>query len=323
MEIATLILLTYNQENFVEQSVRSALKQDYYPLRIIISDDASSDSTAAITQDIIHSYKGNHEVVFQRNLSNLGFVDHFNKVVKSVNSRYIVYAAGDDISYPNRASALIQALSTTKAMLAHSDVNLIDFAGKPVVPYVRSGKIAQEILMNSTRAAASMSLHIGASAAFDKQLFEKYGPISEGCLEDLILGYRASLENSVVYIPRPLLKYRIGNGISQLNEWQGSVDKWKLVRLQILHRERYVLEQRISDNLKHYCGIDNSLEKKILCKEVAERRVRINAITMKKIKYFYTHKSSPLQAIKVLCSEKVRQRKVKNVSNRTRVQANS
>ena len=39
----TLFLLCYNQEEFIEESVASVLSQDYKNLRVVISDDNSSE----------------------------------------------------------------------------------------------------------------------------------------------------------------------------------------------------------------------------------------------------------------------------------------
>ena len=43
--LASIILLTYKQEAFVEEALRSLLGQDWPNFEIIISDDASPDGT--------------------------------------------------------------------------------------------------------------------------------------------------------------------------------------------------------------------------------------------------------------------------------------
>ena len=60
-------LISYNQENFIRDAIESALKQDYHPLEIIISDDNSSDRTFEIAEQIVTEYKGTHSVILNQN----------------------------------------------------------------------------------------------------------------------------------------------------------------------------------------------------------------------------------------------------------------
>ena len=41
----TFVLLAYNQEKYIREAVDGALAQTYHPLKIILSDDCSSDRT--------------------------------------------------------------------------------------------------------------------------------------------------------------------------------------------------------------------------------------------------------------------------------------
>ena len=44
-EIISVIIPTYNREKLVIEAIKSAIKQTYRPLEIIIIDDGSSDKT--------------------------------------------------------------------------------------------------------------------------------------------------------------------------------------------------------------------------------------------------------------------------------------
>ena len=50
---ASLILLTYNQQSSVAAAIKAALAQECVPIEIILSDDASSDGTFEILQNVI------------------------------------------------------------------------------------------------------------------------------------------------------------------------------------------------------------------------------------------------------------------------------
>ena len=47
-ELVTIILPVYNGEKYIEQMLNSIYLQDYRPIEVIISDDASKDKTVRI-----------------------------------------------------------------------------------------------------------------------------------------------------------------------------------------------------------------------------------------------------------------------------------
>ena len=56
--VISVIFLTYNQESYVRQALRSVLNQDYDDYEIIIGDDDSSDGTPGIIQSEVEGYRG-------------------------------------------------------------------------------------------------------------------------------------------------------------------------------------------------------------------------------------------------------------------------
>ena len=76
--LATLIMLTFRQQDFVRAAVESALAQTYEPLEIIISDDCSDDETFSIIESVVAEHRGPHQVSCYRNQVNLGLIEHVN-----------------------------------------------------------------------------------------------------------------------------------------------------------------------------------------------------------------------------------------------------
>ena len=68
----TLAILAYNQEQFVDSAVRSALAQVCEPIEILVSDDCSSDGTFDRIQQLVGEYRGPHRAIARRNPENLG-----------------------------------------------------------------------------------------------------------------------------------------------------------------------------------------------------------------------------------------------------------
>ena len=100
--LVTFALFAYNQEEYIRDAIQGALSQTYSPLQIILSDDNSSDNTFTIMQEIASQYKGPHQITLNRNQSNQGIGGHINKLMLLTKGEFIVIAAGDDISMPER-----------------------------------------------------------------------------------------------------------------------------------------------------------------------------------------------------------------------------
>ena len=241
----TALVLTYNQEDCIEEAIRSVVGQTLQPDEILVSDDCSADATYERAQNVVYdlvsagAFKGTFRL--NKNKENLGFIPHFNWAVQECSGEFILYNAGDDTSMPDRLEVFLKAYeqqNSPKYFLGHSSVQI---KGGPQdggiwVPPIEQAKFPIERLANSS------ALHIGAAQCFTKSLFDDFGPIRfNDAYEDLILGFRALLTDAYWYSPRPLLTYRVGG----LTFWQKNT--WEKKR----QRYEVVLSQRSLDALKH------------------------------------------------------------------------
>lgn len=213
--LVTFALFAYNQEKFIREAVEAALAQDYEPLEIILSDDASDDRTFEIMHEMASDYSGPHIIKLNRNTTNLGIAAHLNSLMKMVGSDFVVVAAGDDISFPARTSESVKCwlASSRKALSIHSSALEIDGQGE-LTGKVRRGGENKEL--NDPGAHASHNIGVlGAAHAWDMRLIREFPPILSTIVnEDIILPSRAALVGSVFYIDRPLVKYRTSIGVS-------------------------------------------------------------------------------------------------------------
>lgn len=76
-ELISFFALTYNQEKYIEESLKGLLSQTYSPLEIIISDDCSTDKTFEIIKKVVSDYKGTNKILINRNEKNLGLIKTF------------------------------------------------------------------------------------------------------------------------------------------------------------------------------------------------------------------------------------------------------
>jgi glycosyltransferase involved in cell wall biosynthesis len=210
--LISFALFTYNQEQFIQEAVESALSQTYSPLEIILSDDCSSDLTFEIMKGIIKNYQGPHKIILNRNEQNLGIGAHVNKIYELSSGELIVMAAGDDISDPERVKIIYQVWQKSgfKDISIYSAVIPVDKNGREIKTIYDHASIApahfsslQEVIKNDDCAV------LGASQAVSKKLFENFPPLDKRIFrEDNVLSFRALLSDGIFFIERPLVRYR-------------------------------------------------------------------------------------------------------------------
>jgi len=96
----SVFMITYNQEDLIDEAIQSIIKQTVLPYEIVVSDDCSHDTT----WDILLKYKEKYPDLFKiyRNEKNLGIHPNFNKVIKLCNGDVISGLAGDDFYESNQ-----------------------------------------------------------------------------------------------------------------------------------------------------------------------------------------------------------------------------
>ncbi len=211
----SLILLAYNQEAYIREAVSSCLRQETrHPIEIVLSDDASSDSTFEIISRLAAEYAGPHKVVARRNPTNLGIGAHVNACIAHSSGELIVFAAGDDISRPERVQRLVDKWEETgrKVDLLTSDLVQIDAAGAEISLLQTSDLSLWD---SPEKWIRKRPFVIGAAHATTRRLHEIFGDFGPKVVqEDQLLSFRACLQAGGAKINEPLVHYRVG-GISQ------------------------------------------------------------------------------------------------------------
>ena len=81
MEQIDVLLATYNGEKYLKEQIESILNQTYSNIRLIISDDGSTDNT----REIIKEYKQKDKrVVYYFQENNLGYIKNFEFLLTKV-----------------------------------------------------------------------------------------------------------------------------------------------------------------------------------------------------------------------------------------------
>lgn len=212
---ATMLLISYNQENYIEQALSAALAQDYGNLEIVVSDDASTDGTYERILSFCKNYTGPHRLVLNRNEYNLGIGANLSKAVSLSSGELFFITAGDDISLPDRVSRVVQF------WMDHDQQH--DLIACYLLDMDENGVIGQEIRIADLSAYRSLDdwavnpPHvIGAAQAWTARLFEYFGGIPAGVVgEDMVMAFRAVGLGTAITYPHPVIQYRRGGLTTQ------------------------------------------------------------------------------------------------------------
>jgi glycosyltransferase involved in cell wall biosynthesis len=102
----SVCVITYNQENFISQTLESILSQKHdFSWELLVGDDCSSDGTRKIIQEYAEKFPEIVRPIF--NEKNLGLVKNFFSVMKNARGKYIMECAGDDWWLPGKAKTQI------------------------------------------------------------------------------------------------------------------------------------------------------------------------------------------------------------------------
>lgn len=97
--LISILIPTYNVEEFVEEAILSIINQTYKNLEIIIVDDASTDNTFSILKKL---EKKDLRIKLFRNNKNSKIAETLNFAFQQSTGQYIGRMDGDDISLPNK-----------------------------------------------------------------------------------------------------------------------------------------------------------------------------------------------------------------------------
>jgi glycosyltransferase involved in cell wall biosynthesis len=212
--LVTFVVLAYNQEQFIRESLEGAFSQTYSPMEIILSDDHSTDRTFEIMKKMAANYQGPHQIVLNQNLSNLGIIGHVNLVFEMATGEIIVGSAGDDFSIPERTETIVAEFVDPQVMAVSSHLQILTENGESL--QVTSDMEILKVIHQSEKHNHLRKIIRGeggwlqgAGAAYRKNLLKKYGPLpAMSYAEDVMMSYLALLEGEMRVIQLPLVKYR-------------------------------------------------------------------------------------------------------------------
>jgi len=131
--VLTIGVPVYNGERFLADALESLLAQDFTDFRLIVSDNASTDTTGQIAASFAARDPRVSVVTHEVNIGGPG---NFTSLVALATTPFFKWAAADDLCAPTFVSRCMQALGEhPEAVLAYPRTVLIDEHGTPIADY--------------------------------------------------------------------------------------------------------------------------------------------------------------------------------------------
>lgn len=123
--LVSIVVPSFNQGQFIGDTIRSILSQDYRPIEIHVIDGASTDNTV----EVLKSFGDVPELNWCSE-PDRGVVEAVNKGFARVNGDIIGIQSSDDMYLPNAIATMVQALTSRPDHgLVYADMETVDADG--------------------------------------------------------------------------------------------------------------------------------------------------------------------------------------------------
>jgi glycosyltransferase involved in cell wall biosynthesis len=203
----SVVITSYNQEDFLPDAIESVLRQTVLPHEIIICDDLSTkDNSREIIKAYVNRYPDLIKPILQG--QNLGIAANRNSGFKAALGEYITWLDGDDRFLPEKIQKELEVLrKNTWADIAYSNIYYTDEKLNRIKTRYKPG---HGLNGNIFKAVATRRLPPPAKVLLCRKCFSEVGFMDETLkiYEDWEWMIRLASNFSFTYCPEPLYEYR-------------------------------------------------------------------------------------------------------------------
>lgn len=210
--LVSILIPCYNQGKYLNETLDSVLKQNYFNWECIIVDDGSTDETAVVATEWCATKRN----FFYYYKSNGGISSARNMCLEKAKGEYIQWLDGDDFLDPNKLLVSINVgniSSVTNKLIVISNFKLYnEEIRKYAPPYcnLRKELFTYNSVLYDWEDGFTIPIHCGF---FQRSLFVDFiFPIEVKAKEDWLMWIHAFGKNpNVFFIDEPLAVYRRHN----------------------------------------------------------------------------------------------------------------
>ena len=196
--LVSIVTPAYNQAEYLAETIRSVLGQDYPNIEYLVLDDGSTDDTPSVLQQF------GGQVRWERH-ANMGQSNTLNKGWRQARGNYLGYLSSDDRLLPHAISTLVDVLEAhPDVSVVYCDFNLIDKHGQ-VVNRLASPDFDHRQLVEE------LNCQPGVGALFRRAVFEQTGGWRPDLrkIPDFEFWLRAARFGPFLRVPQSLSEYRV------------------------------------------------------------------------------------------------------------------
>lgn len=219
--LVSILIPSFNQGQYLRDTLDSTLAQDYRPLEVIVMDGGSTDDTVAI----LEKYSTQWPELRWWSEPDRGIADAVNKAMDRATGVYAGIQSSDDIYLPGAISCAVDRLEADPRLgVVYGDGSIMDAAGQTVLWDSHYPSFSmEEYLIGST-------VILQSSTFFRLELARQLGGWRESCyVVDLDLWLRMAFVTRIEKIDRRFSVWRVHPG--QRNDKTGEIwsSYWQMI----------------------------------------------------------------------------------------------
>ena len=247
--LVSILIPTFNREQYIEECILSAINQTYQNIEIIIVDNNSLDHTANIIEKLAAR---DTRISFYKNPKNVGPIENWKKCLTYSSGEFIKFLFSDDLLAPNCIQSSIDKLLQHDASGVVSNIWICDDSGNKLKT-VNYAKYFSNHTNQFERYLMSVGMPVSPGCALfarnifeNRSIFEEYSnftsenPFQHGVGPDLKMFLAAASLGPIVQLEQPVNIFREHEqSISTLTKKKRLIMLYNIARLDFLKSNGY------------------------------------------------------------------------------------
>lgn len=215
-ELFEVFLGTFNAEPWIEQVIGSLEAQDCAPFKVKIIDNASTDKTTALIEDIFSKNTFKNEYTLFKNNKNIGAISSFLDRLDQFESDWIVMIHQDDVYHSNHIGTLTSAMNATNedTSIIFTAMKRINAEGNvTIAPPTLSSKLSKTDRLENFMLSLQISpINFPACALRIAEMRKTTTTRHTTAFNDIEMLLRMMCVSDISYIPEETMHYRVYSG---------------------------------------------------------------------------------------------------------------
>ena len=243
----SVCVVTYNQERYIEQCLRSIAEQRVdFDFEVLVSDDCSTDATRTIVESIAREYPTLVRPMLQA--VNLGMLANYRAVHEAATAEFTCHCDGDDFWHPGKLQAQVDFLEshpdcvsvfTNANVIAEDGAHLGVFSSGVPATFDASFLIRRGNFLNHSsmmyRTALRARMMPLAPAFIDFELYLalcRHGRL--GFIDALLVSYRDQAFGSTIRTDNSKIRRLYWQALCTVDEQLATTEAYREARSQFL-----------------------------------------------------------------------------------------